>query len=466
VQGEAKATWQAIAATAGHRTHLESDSSALAGKIECLTCHARTAHRFPPVNATCGQSGCHNQAQTHIVLGKMAKADLALHCTGCHNFTAEVPRLATRDSAAGTLRPAIQQCFACHEMKSRIPDFDAARDPHKGTCGMCHNPHTQTTPAAAKASCTTAGCHDTWRNEPFHMGQQHRTMARDCTTCHTPHAARVDASNCAGCHAQVRDRKGTKLHPPLPFDTTAALRSQTLRLPDERPSKVKGDSPLPEDPPPPTAATPQLPATPADSFEHSRHQKLPCLTCHRTESRHGALTFERPRGCQICHHQSPASSDCTACHDAIGDSLSVSFTITTARHAPRPRTVPFQHARHTGLRCTDCHGEPVSLAPLDSVRNCSGCHVPHHESPRQCGSCHRQVAATAAGHKRRPDSHTGCDACHSERVVQELTPARTFCLSCHEPGADHYRERECSTCHLQATPEAYRARLRITRDGS
>ena len=45
-QGEAKKTWQAIAKTAGHRTHLESDSSALKGKVECLTCHARSAHRF------------------------------------------------------------------------------------------------------------------------------------------------------------------------------------------------------------------------------------------------------------------------------------------------------------------------------------------------------------------------------------------------------------------------------------
>jgi hypothetical protein len=458
VQGDAKATWQAIAATAGHRVHLESDSSALKGKIECLTCHARTAHRFPPVNATCGQSGCHAQAETHIVLGRMARVDLAFHCTGCHEFTADVPRLATRDSAAGTLRPALSQCLTCHEMKARIPDFDAARDPHGGTCGMCHNPHTQTAPAAAKASCTTAGCHANWRNEPFHLGDQHRAMARDCTTCHTPHAARVDASNCAGCHAQVRQRKGAKLHPPLPFDTTAALRSQTL-LPEERPSKVKGDSPPPDDPPPPRPAAFTPPATPADSFAHSRHQKLPCLTCHRTESRHGALTFERPRGCQICHHQAPGSSDCTSCHDSVRDSLPVSFTIAAARTAPHPRTVPFRHAWHTGQRCTTCHGEPVSLAPVDSARTCSGCHASHHETGRDCASCHRQVAAATTAHQRQPQSHVECTACHATRVVAELTPARSFCLSCHESRVDHYRDRECITCHLQSTPEEFRARL-------
>jgi hypothetical protein len=461
VQGEAKATWQAIAATAGHRVHLESDSASLKGKIECLTCHARTAHRFPPVNATCGQSGCHNQDETPIVLGKMADVDLALHCTGCHNFTATVPLLATRDSAAGTLRPAIQQCFRCHEMEQRLSDFDAARDPHQGTCGMCHNPHTQRTPAAAKASCTTAGCHADWQAEPFHLGERHRAIARDCTTCHTPHAARVDASNCAGCHAEVRDRKGGKLRPPLPFDTTAALRSQTLRLPDERPSKVKGDGPPPDDPPPPPAVT--LSPAPADTFAHSRHQKLPCLTCHRTESRHGTLTFERPRGCQICHHQAPASSDCSACHDAIGDSVPVSFAIAVPRHEPRERRVPFRHARHTGVRCIACHTEPVSLAPVDSVRTCQGCHQPHHETTRDCASCHREVATATETHRRPPNSHIACAQCHRESSVSVLTPARSFCLVCHQPAVDHYRDRECSTCHLQATPDAFRPRLRETR---
>ncbi|HWA15055.1 MAG TPA: hypothetical protein VG817_01385 [Gemmatimonadales bacterium] len=464
VQGEAKATWQAVAATAGHRAHLESDSAALHGKVECLTCHARTAHRFPPVNATCGQSGCHNQDETRIVLGKMAKVDLAFHCTGCHNFTAEVPRLATRDSAAGVLRPALQQCFRCHEMKARIPDFDPARDPHGGTCGMCHNPHTQTAPAAAKASCATAGCHADWRKEPFHLGEQHRAMTRDCTTCHTPHAARVDASNCAGCHAAVRARKGSRLHPPLPFDTTAALRSQALDSGDDRPSKVKGDSPLPDDPPPapppPRDAVSAAPATPADSFAHSRHQKLPCLTCHRTESRHGALTFERPRGCQICHHQAPARSDCTACHDHIRDSVPVSFTIAAARQPPHRRTVAFRHEWHTGQRCIACHGEPVSLAPVDSARTCSGCHQPHHESARDCASCHREVASATAAHQRQPESHVRCDDCHATRAIAELTPTRSFCLSCHEARVDHYRDRQCSTCHLQATPEAYQSHLR------
>jgi len=103
-QGAAKSTWQAIAKTAGHRTHLESDSSALKGKVECLTCHARSAHRFAPVDSTCSQKGCHLTEDVNIQLGKMA-GQTGLHCMVCHKFTRVVPGLATFDSAKGALRP-------------------------------------------------------------------------------------------------------------------------------------------------------------------------------------------------------------------------------------------------------------------------------------------------------------------------------------------------------------------------
>lgn len=457
VRGDASETWQAIAATAGHRAHLESDSSTLKGKIECLTCHARTAHRFPPVNATCGQSGCHSPSETHVVLGKMANADLALHCTGCHAFTATVPLLATRDSAAATLRPAAQQCFRCHEMKARLPDFDAARDPHNGNCGMCHNPHTQTTPAAAKATCTTAGCHADWRTEPFHIGEQHNAMAKDCTTCHSPHAARVDASDCSGCHSEVRQRKGGRLRPPMPFDTTAALRSQSLAPPGERPSKVKGDAP-PGDPPPP--ARRHSPRLPPDSFAHSRHKQLACLTCHRTESRHGTLTFERPRGCQICHHQAPAGSKCATCHepDRLAGELPLTIDIRAAGQGEHQRSVGFRHPVHDSLPCVSCHTQPVTLAPSDSAVTCRGCHIAHHADGQSCAACHRTPEILSV-HARADRSHLACDDCHVTATITPLNPGRSFCLACHENGVDHYRDRECSSCHLGATPAEYRPRL-------
>ena len=265
-----KEKWQRIATTAGHRVHLESDSSALKD-VQCTTCHGLEVHRFVPVDSTCGQSGCH--IGTQIKLGKMA-SQTGFHCIACHQFTAEVPLLATRDSAAGTLRPGSRQCFGCHEMRAKLADFDPSRDPHRQTCGMCHDPHKQTRPADALKSCASAGCHADWRDEPFHTGAPHRRVAEQCTLCHQPHGAKVDAAECAECHAAVKSRTQGKINPPQAFDTTRALR-RVSRVDVDPGEKGKGDANPPRAAP---ASDFRLPA-PVDSFPHARHKQLACLTC-------------------------------------------------------------------------------------------------------------------------------------------------------------------------------------------
>ena len=310
VQGEAKDKWQRIATTAGHRTHLESDS--LKGKVECLSCHALSAHRFPPTDSTCAnQQGCHLTQDVAVKLGKM-RGQADMHCNACHQFTADVPLLATRDSAAGTLTPATRQCASCHAMKAKLAaiGFDPAKDPHGGTCGMCHNPHTNIQPKDAIKSCASAQCHATWRDVAFHSGAVHRRVAQNCTLCHAAHAARVDASDCTGCHNTIRQRApreapGLKPKvPPTPFDTTKALQRSSVAPPLlER--LGQGDTP-------PDEALPAalLHRAPADSFSHARHKKLGCITCHDIASKTNRLTFRPPRGCQICHHQAPSKSNC------------------------------------------------------------------------------------------------------------------------------------------------------------
>jgi len=516
VQGAAKETWQAISATAGHRVHFESDSSALEGKKECLTCHARTAHRFRPANETCGQSGCHEPKDVEIRLGAMSEIN-DFHCAACHDFVRQVPALATRDSAAGALRPDLDRCFACHQMKQRLPDFDIAKDPHAGTCGMCHNPHSQVQAKDAVKSCATAQCHADWRNEPFHVGSSHRRVAENCMTCHAPHSAKVDPSDCTGCHEAVRARPGgRRLSPPLPFDTTKALQQSLAPhpLPDPAPepafhelpasaggeaspappapvplreSKVKGDAP-PEDPgpqeaapgafhnarppgtSPPSVKVNALPPLPSDTFSHDRHKKLACLTCHVVATGRGRLTFEPPRGCQICHHEAPARSNCVDCHEAVElEPHPVPVTIQVKNTAPRSRDVTFSHEVHTApdakLRCQDCHMGSVNLSPVDSVKSCQGCHVQHHGIDRPCATCHRTSQVLAAHERPRgarhlpPAPHEGCDACHDQARIEGLTPTRTFCLACHSAEVDHYKEKECSSCHLQAEPSAWKPRL-------
>jgi hypothetical protein len=470
VQGAAKETWQAIVGTAGHRVHLESDSAS--GKLlsgsECLTCHAQTAHVFRPTDTTCSQRGCHLTDKTRIRLGKMSAAG-GMHCTLCHAFTTVVPALATADSASASLRPAAKQCLGCHSMQQVLPDFNAAKDPHKAQCGVCHNPHEQTTPAAALKSCASAGCHANWRENPFHTGKIHKSVAQNCLTCHQPHSARVDASDCVGCHNSVRAR--TKYRPPLPFDTTKALRRVSLAAPgptDEEP-RGKGDI-APEEVSSGALlsrlVTPDS-GLPADSFPHSRHRKLSCIVCHSTGSGHGGLNFEQPRGCQICHHQAPATSRCATCHaaDEMARPLTLPIHLTVEREPPRTRDVRFAHPKHASIQCVQCHVTPVTLDPPAPVMSCRDCHATHHEARRDCASCHTGYDIRAKHAFSGESSHQRCDACHTASTVKMLEPLRSFCATCHEPQRDaHYADRECVTCHLLREPAEWKRKL-ATPDG-
>jgi hypothetical protein len=462
VQGEAKESWQRVASTAGHRVHLESDSSALS-KVECLTCHARTAHRFQPADTTCAQQGCHLTDDVRIRLGAMAARFDAesrdpnteqLYCNSCHQFTTEA-QFVSIDSAAGHLRPGEGQCFGCHEMRTLLAEFDAAKDPHAGSCGMCHNPHTDVKPTDAVKSCADAQCHADWRSVAFHVGAAHRKVAQRCETCHQPHASSVDASDCTGCHQSVREGGG-KMRPPMPFDTTEALRKSAGLIEPGR-ARGQGDAPPPDDPP---GGTDISATSPADTFSHNRHRRIACLTCHTTTSRTSALTFTPPRGCQICHHQRPAASDCAQCHqpEEVAEPMPVTVRVTVPQHEPRPRDVDFAHAEHADIACAKCHTTPVSLKPETAVATCAACHEDHHVARQDCASCHRTENVMEA-HRPPVDAHQACDQCHTSTTVSALEPTRTFCLACHPSETDHYEQRECSTCHLQAEPGEYRARL-------
>ena len=463
VTGE-REVWQRIASTAGHRTHLESSNPKLAN-VQCVDCHGVEVHHFAPLDRTCAQSGCHEMSQ--IALGEM-RDQTVLHCTMCHQFTAEVPTRATRDSAAGTLTPGARECFSCHAMQERLAgmNMDPARDPHVGSCGMCHNPHRQETPAAARATCTTAGCHADWRSEPFHVGATHGRLAAQCTTCHLPHQAKVDASDCAGCHASVRER-GRR--PPMPFDTTRARRGAEVSAlwHDEwsEPTR-RGPSPPSRDPP-----GLELPAasfsTPIalDTFSHDRHRALACITCHTTTDPKRRLTFTPPRGCQACHHASPAKAACGTCHgrEELPGTLTLPVQVAVAGHTPRARDVTFSHTAHESQRCVACHTTPVTLE-ADAAKG-GGCASCHHAEGRACSACH-EAAQPRAAHPDLGDGHVACSSCHQEAVVAQLMPGRSFCLTCHAQQRDHFAGRggECTTCHFLRTPDEFRKHLLTAED--
>jgi hypothetical protein len=381
-------------------------------------------------------------------------------------------------------------------MRTALGEFVTGKDPHGGKCGSCHNPHTQKTPGAAAATCATAGCHANWKDEPFHMGASHRrvaAVANRCSTCHVPHQAKVDASDCQACHETVRARGS--LRPPVRFDTSAALRRRdTTASPRSPPppetewrhtAPVASPHAVPERshrggpfvldpgdggiPPAPELMTSEevdsdvrfSALSAADTFPHSRHVKLACLVCHQTGSGSGRLTFERPRGCSICHHQAPGQAKCETCHrtEQYGQPKPKSVTVTVPGHQPVARNVEFVHAQHAARPCLECHTTPVTLGLTPVKAQCQDCHVEHHAVERTCASCHRMTAARIA-HPTPEIAHQRCDACHTRTTIERLTPTRSFCSTCHAPKAmNHYEPRECTVCHFLAEPAVYRSEL-------
>jgi hypothetical protein len=190
-------TWQRISATAGHRVHLESDSTVLAD-VQCVTCHGVEIHRFVPVTETCAQSACHTEEKAEILLGGMANDTTGLHCVVCHEFIAPLPEDQPRSEAFAGLVPDFGRCVDCHEMQPLMADFDIESDPHDGVCGDCHMPHEQREPVEAQENCTTAGCHaDPESLTPFHRDQH--ADVEGCISCHDAHTWAA-STECTDCH--------------------------------------------------------------------------------------------------------------------------------------------------------------------------------------------------------------------------------------------------------------------------
>ena len=427
VQDDPDSTWKRISATAGHRVHLESDSSALE-KVECTTCHGQEVHRFVPADSTCAQSGCHAQEDIQIKLGKM-RDQTALHCTGCHAFTRAVSEEIPVDSARQGLVPQEPQCLSCHEMREKMVDFDAHLDPHEGTCGACHNAHVQETPAAAFETCATSGCHarsDTLT--PFHRGLAEAKLAR-CGDCHTAHQWTIEEKSCVGCHADIlRDDGGARPGARRAFAPTRATPATV------RPVAWHGPATAP--------ATSQVPP---DDFSHRRHRDVACTQCHSMARTHGELTVRTARDCQSCHHDlaKPAAT-CTACHSTAEiaatrrDAQPMRLTVW---REPRTRPLPFDHGEHRSQQCRTCHTQALTLAV---ERGCTSCHAEHHEPTATCTSCH---VPPKEAHTRA--AHLGCagSGCHSDAVSPALQPVRSTCLTCHVDMKTHRPGRQCAACH-------------------
>ncbi len=425
--------WRIIATTAGHRRHLESADPRLRG-VQCVTCHGVSLHEFAPVDRTCGQAGCHPDQRIRMA----GMGSLEIHCTTCHNFLQDARNLAV-DSLGRPLTPAARQCLACHAMQQQIQNLDIAHDPHRGTCGMCHNPHVQT--GSQQVACATAGCHGDWRRVSFHRGVPDPER---CTTCHQPHSWLVEGKNCTRCHQDVEreapSRGGAATHAGrLAPDAVATLASAG---PLDLAALLQAPAAAPQD-----TARPRLPR-----FSHGDHRTQACSACHSSRLRHGALRIRSAEDCQRCHHTGPGRDQCATCHAAADRAQPLNRLPRTFRLQVSgrqvTRSIPFPHDRHAAVpSCLLCHSNPATRAPDGA--DCALCHTAHHRPDANCRTCHGaanpRAVHTAAAHPNCADAR-----CHGSRAPA-ITGSRQACLLCHTDREAHMPGLACSQCHNVTT---------------
>jgi len=387
--------WLLISQSVGHRIHLESSDSVLEG-LKCVECHSTSLHEFAASDRTCGQAGCHES--TGITLGGMGA--LTIHCATCHDFNAPAPAISA-DSLAGSLSPQREECLSCHAMRQMVTDIPAD-DPHGGRCGACHNPHEQSRPADAVASCATAGCHESVAEvTPYHRGIEEASLT-NCLLCHRAHDFSLAGEQCTSCHTGA----------------TSATTVAPVRVADMEPAERP--------------------------FRHETHTEVSCTSCHNSQEAHGQPTVTTATDCQACHHSAERAEPCTACHaTATLVPARVSRSIALDIGLRANRSLPFDHAVHTSVTCGQCHADGVgrSAATVD----CASCHREHHEPSVTCMACHAQPRANA----HTLSAHVTCAGagCHESQTYDPLPRTREFCLVCHQDLVDHRPGQDCASCH-------------------
>ena len=181
------------------------------------------------------------------------------------------------------------------------------------------------------------------------------------------------------------------------------------------------------------------------SFRHDDHVSLDCQNCHAN----GRATVRAPQEwCAACHHQGEGFSGCGNCHTAgtLGRTRTVDRSIEVAGREVQ-RRMPFDHGRHSGFVCGECH--TGALMPTARAE-CASCHESHHVRRADCTACHRdppQGAHTLAVHI----GGCGGAGCHVDAIDSlrgEMHATRSVCLACHQAQVDHEPGKVCTNCHL------------------
>ena len=446
-QTQADSAWKRVIATAGHAVHFKSDSSALKN-LMCVDCHAKDVHAFKATDLSCKSSGCHEDIK--VRLGAMADQS-GLHCVTCHDFGRPVSEVVAIDSTRKALVPARQECFSCHEMRAKLAERDLDKDPHQATCGTCHNPHDQAKAGKAFDTCASAGCHSSPDTlSAFHRGIGQHALDQ-CGSCHKPHSWKVESTRCQDCHRDIY-RRG-----PIPLRRADTEAPAAEGAPDDPPFGAPRRGPRVLEARSAFGGHAPVGARAVDArvardtvFDHARHRKVECTSCHSTSRAHGTVSIKAPADCASCHHAADArAGTCEACHarGELPPTIAVPTAIrVTGKAQASTRTLSFDHGQHAPVLCGRCHANDASQRVTTT---CAECHENHHRATANCASCHADARAT---HTR--GTHVTCGTCHTGAGTGKLPPTRAVCLACHSAQREHKPGGDCAACHLAGwTPE-------------
>jgi hypothetical protein len=195
-------------------------------------------------------------------------------------------------------------------------------------------------------------------------------------------------------------------------------------------------------------------------FDHDRNTEFPLRGAHRAlscETCHTRPVHEQKLGtdCVACHrgddpHEGQLGADCARCHGESAWKEKVAFDHDLARF-------PLL-GLHAVVSCEECHATP---AYRGTERACNACHAKDDTHQRRlgpsCELCHTpngwQVwrfdhAAQTDFPLRGAHAEVGCENCHTEPVVDEISLAKG-CNACHGAEDPHRGSfgTNCGQCH-------------------
>jgi hypothetical protein len=455
--------------------------------MDCVDCHNRMGHPFPPPGELIHQAFEDGRLSTDLPYAKQYMVDLlraehesqeaALEAvtTVKEQYEATYPDYAATyateiEEAEALAEELIKRlvfeepgvtwqsfpdhnkhkdfagCFRCHDGKHLSEDGEAIRL----HCNICHSTPVTVGAGDRPPSMPLVSIQEPASHLETNFMADHRFQANgDCEQCHGAiEFGDDDSSFCANssCHGRAWPLVELDAAFPHPIELEGKHAETWCHDCHEGVREPEHECANCHEPPEP-------------------HFGQACEECHTPAGFEGADMgdFQHPLPLDGAH----ASAGCADCHVA-GRELVADCA---GCHEPP--------AGHFGPNCEECHTptsfgdaempaelHPIELEGAHLAADCTGCHVPGQETPEfECSNCHEPPAGhfgptceechtpTSFGDAQLPPelhpielegAHltADCSGCH---VEGEEAP-EFVCSNCHEPPENHL-PGECSVCH-------------------